>query len=176
MPEAPLERTDAGLIPADEGWFVVNVRDARWFNGHELGFGASFERDDARFPDLGININLLLPGQPSCMYHGEDAQEDFLVLSGECILIVEGQERTLRAWDFVHCPAWTEHVIVGAGEGPCVFIAVGSRRKGRGIIYPRNETALRHGAGVGKETPRPEEAYAHIAELESIPCPDEFPH
>ena len=175
VPEAPLEQTDAGLVPAGEGWFVLNVRDARWFDAGELGFGASFESADACFPDLGININLLLPGQPSCMYHGEDAQEDFLVLSGECVLIVEGQERTLRAWDFVHCPAWTEHVIVGAGDGPCVFIAVGSRRKGRGIIYPVNDAALEHGAGVASETPNPDEAYARFPEMTTIRCPDGFP-
>lgn len=174
VPEAPLERTEAGLVPAGEGWFVLNVRDARWFEAGELGFGSSFESADARFPDLGININLLLPGQPSCMYHGEDAQEDFLVLSGECMLIVEGQERALRAWDFVHCPAWTEHVIVGAGDGPCVFIAVGSRRKGRGIIYPVNATALAHDAGVEKETPNPDEAYARFPGHTSVPCPAEF--
>jgi len=174
VPEAPLERTDAGLVPTGDGWFVVNVRDARWFDGHELGYGTSFESENARFPDLGINVNLLLPGQPSCMYHGEGAQEDFLVVSGECVLIVEGQERTLHAWDFVHCPAWTEHVIVGAGDGPCVFIAVGSRRKGRGIRYPVNGTALKHGAGVEKETSDPNEAYARFAELESVSCPDEF--
>src|SRR6185312_15725279 len=58
---------------------------------------------------------ILAPGQPSCMYHGEDEQEDFLILAGECLLLVEGQERRLKAWDFVHCPAWTEHVFVGAG-------------------------------------------------------------
>ena len=175
VPEAPLERTDAGLVPAGDGWFVVNVRDARWFDGHELGYGTSFESENARFRDLGINVNLLLPGQPSCMYHGEGAQEGFLVVSGECVLIVEGQERTVRAWDFVHCPAWTEHVIVGAGDGPCVFIAVGARLKGRGIIYPVSDTALKHGAGVETETSDPNEAYARFAELKPVPCPDEFP-
>jgi uncharacterized cupin superfamily protein len=175
VPEAPLEQTEAGLVAAGEGWFVLNARDARWFDAGELGFGASFEAQDARFADLGININLLYPGQPSCMYHGEDAQEDFLVLSGECVLIVEGEERALRAWDFVHCPAWTEHVIAGAGDGPCVFIAAGARQKGHGIIYPVNETALAHGAGVENETPNPNEAYARYPEMKLVTCPDAFP-
>jgi len=175
VPEAPLERTEHGAFPAGEGWFVVNARDAAWFESDGLGFYAPFEGENARFPDLGININVLRAGEPSCMYHGEDAQEDFLVLAGECILIVEGQERPLRTWDFVHCPAWTEHVIVGAGDGPCAFLAIGGHRaKGRGIRYPVNEVALKHGAGVEKETSDPNEAYARFAELEPVPCPDDF--
>ena len=109
------------------------------------------------------------------MYHAEGAQEDFLVLSGECLLIVEGEERLLRQWDFVHCPAWTEHVFVGAGDGPCVVLAVGGRTEGRGVRYVVNETALRHGAGVEEETSEPSVAYARFAEDRPIPCPEEFP-
>ena len=175
VPEAPLERTDAGLVPAGDGWFVVNVRDARWFDGHELGYGTSFESENARFRDLGINVNLLLPGQPSCMYHGEGAQEGFLVVSGECVLIVEGQERTLRAWDFVHCPAWTEHVIVGAGDGPCVFIAVGARLEG-----PRDHLSReRHGAqawrGSGDGDERPERGLRPLRRAQAGPVPRRVP-
>jgi uncharacterized cupin superfamily protein len=106
------------------------------------------------------------------MYHAEDAQEDFLVLSGECILIVEGEERRLKAWDFVHCPPMTEHVFVGAGDGPCVVIGMGARRKGRALVYPVNETALAHGAGVEVETSLPAEAYARFSADEPIPCPE----
>jgi uncharacterized cupin superfamily protein len=100
------------------------------------------------------------------MYHWEADQEDFLVLSGDALLIVEGEERPLREWDFVHCPPRTNHVIVGAGDGPCVVVAVGAR-----VLsvdnpdwggYPVDETALRHGAGVEQETTIPEEAYAHV--------------
>ena len=109
------------------------------------------------------------------MYHAEEAQEDFLVLSGECLLIVEGEERRLRTWDFVHCPPWTEHVFVGAGEEPCLLLAVGARAKGRGLRYPVNEVALRHGAGVESETSDPQEAYARFTKPAPIPCPDEFP-
>jgi uncharacterized cupin superfamily protein len=159
VPEAPLERTEAGLVPSGEGWFVLNAREASWFDGH-FGAGTRFE-GTARFPDIGINIGVLAPGQPSCMYHGEDVQEDFLVLSGECLLLIEGEERPLKAWDFVHCPAWTEHVFVGAGDGPCAILAVGGRG-GDAVIYPASELAQRHGAGVQRETPEPAEAYAGL--------------
>jgi len=158
VPEAPLERVDGGLVPAGEGWFVVNARDARWLEG-EHGAYTPFE-GEVRFPQLGINIGVLEPGQPSCMYHGEAEQEDFLVLSGECVLLIEGRERRLQAWDFVHCPAWTEHVFVGAGDGPCAILAVGAR-SGGDVLYPVSELARRHGAGVERETREPAEAYAH---------------
>ena len=175
MPEAPLERTDHGSFPVGEGWFVVSVRDARWFESDGLGLYASFDSEKARFPELGVGIGILRPGEPNCMYHAEEAQEDFLVLAGEVLLIVEGQERLLKAWDFVHCPPWTEHVFVGAGEGPCLVLAVGARKKGRGLRFPVNETALRHGAGVKRETSDPSEAYARFAEDRPVACPEEFP-
>jgi uncharacterized cupin superfamily protein len=175
VPEAPLERTETGLAPAGEGWFVLNVRAAQWFESDGLGRYATFQSETVRFPELGIGIGILRPGEPNCMYHAEEAQEDFLVLAGECLLVVEGQERLLRAWDFVHCPAGTEHVFVGAGDGPCLVLAVGARRKGRGIRYPVNETALRHGAGVGTETSDPSVAYARFPEDTPITCPPGFP-
>ena len=175
VPEAPLERNEAGLYPAGEGWFVVNARDAQWFDSNGLGYYTPFEGENAGFSQLGFNIGILRPGEPSCMYHREEAQEDFLVLSGECLLIVEGEERRLKAWDFVHCPAWTEHVFVGAGEGPCVLIGAGARVAGRGLVYPVNEVAMRHGAGVEKETSQGAEAYAQYGRPWPTPCPDEFP-
>ena len=124
--EATLEPRRVGLAPVTPGWFVVNVRETRWF-GNELGRYGLFDSEDARFDQVGVAVGMILPGQPNAMYHAEDAQEDFLVLSGECVLIVEGQERQLKAWDFVHCPPMTEHVFVGAGDGPCVVLAVGAR-------------------------------------------------
>jgi uncharacterized cupin superfamily protein len=136
VPEAPLERSETGVVPVGDGWFVLNVREARWYDSTPLGLYAPFEGENARFTDVGINLSILRPGEPICMYHGEEAQEDFLVLAGECLLIVEGQERELRAWDFVHCPPWTEHVFVGAGRDPCLLLAVGKREKGRGLLYP----------------------------------------
>lgn len=175
VPEAPLEHTEHGAFPYEDGWFVVNARDAQWFESNGLGFYAPFEGENATFGELGFNLNLLRPGEPSGMYHGEEAQEDFLVLAGECLLIVEGEERRLRQWDFVHCPPWTEHIFVGAGDGPCLLLAAGARRKGRGLRYPVNETALERGAGVRKETTDPSEAYADFERPRPVSCPDEFP-
>jgi uncharacterized cupin superfamily protein len=161
VPEAPLEQNAAGgAYPSGEGWFVVNARDAQWFDSVELGLYAPFEGEHARFEQLGINLSILRPGEPACMYHAEEAQEGFLLLSGEALLVVEGQERQLRRWDYVHCPPWTEHVVIGAGDAPCVLLSVGARKKGRGIVYPVKETASRHGASVEVETSVPAEAYA----------------
>ena len=160
VPEAPLERTEHGLEPRGEGWFVLGAREAKWLDGH-FGAYTRFEGSETRFTRLGFNIGVLAPGQASCYYHGEDEQEDFLVLQGECLLLIEGQERPLRQWDFVHCPPWAEHVFVGAGDGPCALLAVGTRAADD-VIYPRSELALRHGAGVDRETRKPREAYAEI--------------
>ena len=153
--EADLQDTPAGKVPTGEGWFVLNARDARWFEGD---FGTYTRFEGERFPQLGINIGVLAPGQPACYYHGEDEQEDFLVLSGECLLLIEGEERRLTAWDFVHCPAWTEHVFVGAGDGPCAVLAVGTRLTD-GVIYPASDVARRHNAGVAAQTRDPDVAY-----------------
>jgi uncharacterized cupin superfamily protein len=158
--EARLRRTDHGLVPETGGWFVLNAKDAVWFENRENGRFTPWEGEgEARFVGLGINVAVLEPGQPACMYHGEDTQEDFLVLSGEALLLVEGQERRLRAWDLVHCPPWTKHVIVGAGTGPCAVLAVGARPSS-GVLYPADETAKRHGASVERDTAQPSEAYA----------------
>ena len=156
--EARLEQTESGLVPQGDGWFVVNAKEARWLEHKTFGSGTVFE-GDRKFAELGINIGVFEPGQPSCMYHREDAQEDFLVLFGECLLLIEGEERPLKAWDFVHCPPWTDHVFVGAGDGPCGILAVGTRARDD-IVYPESEVAQRHGAGVENETPDPNEAYA----------------
>ena len=160
--EAKLKQSEGGLVPDGDGWFVVNAREARWWHTDELGSGTSFE-GDVRFSQFGINIQVLRPGEPNCMYHGENAQEDFLVLAGECLLLVEGRERRLGAWDFVHCPPGTEHVFVGAGPGPCVILMVGSRRADDGwVTYPVSDLALAHGAGVQQQATDPREAYADL--------------
>ena len=174
VPEARLEPTEGGLQPSTDGWFVLNARDARWFDG-EMGVFTPFEGENAGFQQVGFNLVILRPGEPNAMYRGEDAQEDFLVLSGECLLLIEGQERPLRAWDFVHCPPWAEHIFVGAGEGPCLIAMVGARRKGRGLRFPVSEVALARGAGVERETSEPKEAYARFSEDRPVPCPVEFP-
>jgi uncharacterized cupin superfamily protein len=156
------EQAGGGHAPAESGWFVLNAADASWLTG-DFGSYTRFEgdADGARFPALGINIGILQPGQASSLYHAENAQEDFLVLAGECLLIVEGQERMLRQWDFVHCPVWTEHVFVGAGQGPCAMLAVGARPSDE-VIYPVSELAQRHRAGVAVEARDGDQAYAAV--------------
>jgi uncharacterized cupin superfamily protein len=159
--EARLEETEDGVVPTSDGWFVVNARAAPWWHSERFGSAVVFEgRDAARFADLGINIQLLSPGEPNCMYHGENAQEDFLVLFGECLLLIEGEERPLREWDFVHCPPWAEHVFVGAGNGPCAILMVGARPTVEELRYPVVDVARKHDAGVETETSSGEEAYA----------------
>jgi len=161
VPEAELKETEVGLLPQGEGWFVLNAREAAWWRSDELGQATTFE-GEPRFAELGFHIEVLLPGQPNCMYHGESDQEDFLVVSGECIVILDGEERHLRAWDFVHCPPMAEHVFVGAGDGPCVIVMTGRRKDGGEILYPVNDVAAKHGASVLEETPNPKEAYARF--------------
>lgn len=159
-PEARLERTDEGLVPASDGWFVLSTREAVWAENDDNGRYTRWEGEgEAGFAQVGINISSLRPGQPMCMYHAEDAQEDFLVLAGEGILVVEGEERQLKAWDFVHCPAGTRHVIVAAGDAPMLVLAVGARGGG-GVLYPRDEVAARYRASVEQDTTEPREAYA----------------
>lgn len=166
--EAPLEQTEHGRIAQGEGWFVLNAREAPWRHGGGRQALCWFE-GEVDFPQLGINLNVLEPGQPMAMYHWEADQEDFLVLSGEALLIVEGEERPLRAWDFVHCPVGTKHTIVGAGTGPSLVLAVGARQHqdatGWGG-YPVEEAAIRHGAGVESETTDAREAYARFGKWE----------
>jgi uncharacterized cupin superfamily protein len=164
VPEAPLEDNGSGLAPAGDGWFVVNVRDAQWLTseGGELqrsGSECGFESAKAEFSQLGVRLHVLPPGEVNGLYHGENQQEDFLVLAGECLLLVEGEERRLRRWDFVHCPPWTEHIFVGAGDAPCVLLMVGARGGEWQVRYPVSELAARHNASATRETSDPDEAY-----------------
>ncbi|HEY1369214.1 MAG TPA: cupin domain-containing protein [Gaiellaceae bacterium] len=165
VPEAPLEQTEAGLAPKAEGWFVLNATDARWYHADGRSAFCDFEGDTS-FSQLGINIGVLGPGEAMAMYHWEADQEDFLVVSGEALLIVEGEERPIRAWDFVHCPPDTKHTIIGAGTGPCVVVAVGARERSVDNPdwggYTVDEVAERHGVGVEQETNEPREAYAGL--------------
>jgi uncharacterized cupin superfamily protein len=159
-PEARMVESEAGRKPEDDGWFVVNLADAVGAGTSEQEYHFAFERAPRAFPHFGINVSVLAPGRPGAMYHAEEGQEAFLVLEGECILIVEDQERRLRQWDFFHCPPWTAHVLVGAGEGPCAVLAVGARSAGRAIVYPVSAAAAAHGASVATETRDGREAYA----------------
>lgn len=167
MDEARLEDSGSGLAPTSEGWFVVNVRDAMWLTSETSGplqpSGAecAFESPFAEFPELGIRLHVLPPGESNGLYHSESQQEAFLVLSGTCTLLVEGEERALGPWDFFHSPAGTEHILVGAGDDPCVILMAGSRPApgAWSVVYPVSEVAARYGASVTAETSDPDEAY-----------------
>jgi uncharacterized cupin superfamily protein len=164
MPEATLEDSGSGLAPAGDGWFVVNVRDAEWLTSEDgderpSGSECAFESQKVEFPQVGIRLHVLPPGEPNGLYHSESKQEDFLVLSGECRLLVEGEERLLRRWDFFHSPPGTEHVFVGAGDEPCVILMVGARGEDWHVRYPVSEVAARYGASVEEETSDPRDAY-----------------
>ncbi len=171
--EAQLQEVGSGLAPASAGWFVVNASEAAWVRNDAFGGRCVFEssprvlaeRPDVEprfFPETGFTLAVLEPGKPSGMYHAESTQEDFLVLAGTCLLLIEEEARALRAFDFVHCPPGTRHTFVGTGDGPCVIFMTGARRDGDTIVYPRSEAAQARGAGVANETASPAEAYARF--------------
>ena len=163
MPEARLEDGGSGLAPTDEGWFVVNVRDAEWWMNESFDSGTRFENQESEFPQFGINVSVVEPGKPNCLYHSENLQEAFLVLSGTCKLLVDGEERDLVPWDFLHCPPGTEHVFVGTGDRPAVVLMVGARSKDEQLLYPKSELAAKSGASAPQTTPDPKQAYAPFA-------------
>lgn len=166
--ESRPERTEHGLVPTGDGWFVLNLREAPW--RYADGRGAvgvvldDFE-GERRAVQVGVNPFVLGPGEPMAMYHSEADQEDFLVVAGEAVLIVEGEEREIRAWDLVHCPPRTKHVIVGAGNGPCLVIAIGARERSAdpdALAFTVDEVATRHGASVEEDTMDGGLAYATV--------------
>jgi uncharacterized cupin superfamily protein len=171
VPEARLEQSGSGLAPVSDGWFVVNVRDTRWLTSTTFGSGCVFESQGHPFPEFGINIAVLQPGESNCLYHSESQQEAFLVLSGECRLLVNGQERLLQPWDFVHCPAGTEHVFVGAGERPSTILMAGARSDDEQLHYPASELAARYGASSENDTHDPRQAYAPFERPEAVRPP-----
>jgi uncharacterized cupin superfamily protein len=160
MDEARLDETPYGRNPASEGWFVLNLADALAMRNEAKG-GAFYplEPREQPFSDFGVNVHVVWPGEPNCLYHSEGAREAFLVLSGECKLVVEEEERPLRRWDFFHCPAGTRHVFVG-GDGPCAILMIGARPEAEELLYPASEVAAKHDASVAQDTPNPDEAYA----------------
>jgi uncharacterized cupin superfamily protein len=167
MPEAPLADSGSGLAAAGDGWFVVNVRDAEWWtseNGDKKPSGSecAFESAEFWFRQLAVRLHVLEPGEPNGLYHSESQQEAFLVLSGECTLLVEGEERPLRPWDFFHSPAGTEHIFVGAGDGPCAILMAGARSEDSGLHYPVSEVAARYDASAEEETSDPSQAYTRF--------------
>ena len=160
VPEATLKKTELGLVPEGEGWFILNARDVTWITSEERGQDTDFEGRQ-EWSQLGFRIQVLGPGQRG-LYHGESGQEDFLVVSGECVLVIEGEERRLRQWDFVHCPPWTKHTFAGSGDGPCAIVMVGNRVGGFEVVYAVNEVAATYEASVLEETSKPDEAYTRF--------------
>ena len=172
VPEAPLDRTDTGLVPTSGGWFVINAREAQWRDSEGRAARLCFDGREEFFPQVGVSLYVLGPGEPIGMYHWEADQEDFLVLAGEPILLIEGEERPLREWDFVHCPPDTNHMIVGAADGRSVVLAIGAREHQEGEDwggYEVDDVALRHGVGVERQTNHPDEAYAGFPGREPVP-------
>jgi uncharacterized cupin superfamily protein len=167
---ATLQDVGSGLAPVGPGWFVVNAADAAWVRNAAFGGRCVFEASERvlserprsqpqKCDELGFTLAVLEPGKPSGMYHAESSQENFFVLAGTCLLLIEEQEHKLRAWDFVHCPAHTCHMFVGAGDGPCVIFMTGARRDDKTIVYPASDVAAVHGASVAAETRDPAAAY-----------------
>jgi uncharacterized cupin superfamily protein len=159
--EASSEETPYGRYITSDGWFVLNLEDALAVRNEEKG-GATYplESRESPFADFAVNVRVLWPGEPNGLYHSEGVQEGFLVLAGECTLIVEDEERPLRQADYFHCPAGTEHIFVGAGEGPCAILMIGSRPEVETLHYPVSEAASKFGASAAEETDDPNEAYA----------------
>ena len=143
-------------------WYVRNVRDGKWWDCGPRGFVTELVVDDD--PQVGVNLFVLGPGQPMSMYHWEADQEGFLVLSGEALLVVEDEERPLRAWDYFHCPPGVPHTIVGAGAGPAAILAVGAREHANGDWggYPYSEVAMKQDASSAEETTDSKVAYARF--------------
>ena len=171
--EARIEHTEDGAHAASPGWFVLNIADARWAQHDIAGRWTELEPPDG-FEHYGIGIHVLEPGQPNGKYHSENVQEDFLVLSGECTLIVEDEERHLKAWDFFHCAPGTNHILVGAGDGPCAVLMIGSRRRDE-AFYPVNDVAAKYGASATQDTGKPREAYAEWRKLPWTPIANPWP-
>jgi uncharacterized cupin superfamily protein len=175
MDEARLEETPAGVVPAADGWFILNLSEIAWETLPGGGTWCGFEAPASPSPLLGIGVHVLGPGESSGMYHAESNQEGFLVLSGECIAIVEGQERRMRAWDYLHCPPGTAHITVGAGDGPCALLMVGTRAPERTLHYPVEPAAAKHGASVSVPTNSAQEAYAGRPPVQPAPSPWPLP-
>src|SRR5437763_15441017 len=128
-----------------DSWWVKSVRDLEW-TANDMGAYCLIAADE-----LAINLNVLARGEPMALYHHEPHQEGFLVLRGECELIVEGESHPLRQWDYFHCPTGVPHVIVGAGDEPALVLAVGSRVGGGGATYPPGRLGARYGASTDDE-------------------------
>jgi uncharacterized cupin superfamily protein len=161
-PEAKIEQTDAGAVVVSPGWFVVNMADCAWTRDDLGGEWSTPGEAEGEFQQYGIGIHVLQPGQTNGLYHSESLQEDFLVLAGECLLLIEEQERRLKAWDFVHFAPGSRHICIGAGDGPCAILMVGARGPENRLHYPVTELAQKHGVAAPEETDDSRQAYRDV--------------
>jgi uncharacterized cupin superfamily protein len=171
MHEAKIEDTENGRVPADDGWFILNIAEMSWETVPGGGTWSVFESPAAPSATLGIGVHILWPGETPGYYHYESDQEGFLVLSGECLAVVEGQERRMGPWDYLHSPAGTAHITIGAGDGPCAILMVGARSPDHTTHYPADPTAARHGAAVAVPSDSPREVYAGRPPFTRVPSP-----
>lgn len=176
MREARIEDTPEGRVPAGAGWFILNLGEMAWEGAAGFGVWRDFEDPgaDPSAPRVGVHVHVLQPGETNGLYHAEAAQEGFIVLSGECIAVVEGEERRMRRWDYFHSPPGTEHITVGAGDGPCAILMFGSPDPSRKVEWIADETAAKYGASVARTTSRDTEAYGELPPLERVPPPEPF--
>jgi uncharacterized cupin superfamily protein len=175
MHEAKIEETATGRVPADDGWWILNLAEMGWETVEGGGTWSSFEAPSARSKTLGIGVHILWPGDTPGFYHRESDQEGFLVLSGECIAVIEGEERRMGPWDYFHCPPGTAHITIGAGDGPCALVMVGTRSPDHRTSYLAEPAAAKHGAAVERETDSPKEAYADRPPIGPAPSPWPLP-
>ncbi len=176
MREARIDETEQGRLPVGEGWFILNLGEMPWET--VPGFGVWRDVDWARAsgdtPSVGVHIHVLQPGETNGYYHAEAAEEGFIVLSGECLAVVEGQERPMRQWDYLHSPPGTAHATIGAGDRPCAILMFGSPDPRRKVEWIADEIAARHGASVERATSDSGEAYGHLPAEVFTPPPAPF--
>jgi quercetin dioxygenase-like cupin family protein len=176
MREAQIETTPQGRLPAGGGWFILNLSEMAWETIPGFGVWRGFDAPDAdpAAPGIGVHVHVLQPGEANGFYHAEAAQEGFLVLSGECVAVVEGRERRMRQWDYLHSPPGTAHITVGAGEGPCVMLMFGSPDPDRKVEWIANETAAKYGVSVARTTGRATEVYDGVPDPVRVRPPKPF--
>jgi uncharacterized cupin superfamily protein len=158
MREAKLIETDTGRVPEGEGWFILNLRDAAWETMERAGTWLAIQAEGVP-NQIGVGAHVLPPGESTGFYHREGNQEGFLVLEGECLVVVEGEERVLRQWDYFHCPPETAHIMIGGGAQGCVLFMFGNRLPEAKTQYLVDPVAARHGVSVSEPTDSAREAY-----------------
>jgi uncharacterized cupin superfamily protein len=166
---ARMETTATGQRPAEQGWYILNLAQMCWNGFPGGGAWTTFESGPEESDRLGIGVHILWPGDSPGYYHTEEDLEGFLVLSGECVAIVEGEEYRMRAWDYLHSPPGTAHITVGAGTEPCAILMYGTRTKGAAIRYLPDPVAARYGHSVQRESGSPQEVYADRPPIEDLP-------